>query len=97
MDLVDYQATSSHLFALWTTPNGDPVLRYSTFNSSSTDSSTGWNNVVLELPLDPDFALLLGESQHHEPRQAYLQQLLHPGRFSMHTLAKAICVGYVYV
>jgi hypothetical protein len=100
MDLVDYRATSSHLFALWTTPNGDPVLRFSTFNCSTTDSTTGWSGVVLEAPLDPEFLPGggggdgQGPREEVDPRQAYLQQLFHPGRFSMHTLARAVCVSF---
>lgn len=92
MDLVDYRATSSHLFALWTAPNGEPVLRFSAFNGSTSDYTPGWSSVVLEIPLDPDFSP--GDSRR-DPRQAYLQQLFHPGRFSMHTLAKSVCVSRV--
>lgn len=89
-DLVDFQATTSHLWGLWTSADGQPMVRFAAFNSQSTDPSTGWNNVVLENSGFQDISL---SSSHHDPRQAYLQELFHPGRFSFKILAKTVNVG----
>ena len=94
-DLVDFQATPSHLWALWTNPDGRAVLRFATFNSGAAfyDSSTGWTNVHLDAS-----ALFHDEangpvSHLHDPRQAYLQRIFFPGRFSVETLSKAVSVS----
>lgn len=85
------QVSPSHLWGLWTNPDGETVLRYATFNASSSDSTTGWNYVTLESPLDPEFAPV---DSRVDQRQAYLAQLFHPGRFSIQTLAKTVSVSY---
>eukprot|EP00095_Tigriopus_kingsejongensis_P000570 snap_masked-scaffold372_size192401-processed-gene-0.15 protein:Tk00570 transcript:snap_masked-scaffold372_size192401-processed-gene-0.15-mRNA-1 annotation:"nuclear pore complex protein nup160-like protein" len=89
LDLVDFQVSPSHLWALWTNQEGEPVLKYTTFSSSSSDKTTGWNNVVFEDELDPDFAPY---GPGIDPRQAYLTQLFAPGRFSIQTLAKTVSI-----
>ena len=92
-DLVDFQATPSHLWALWTNPDGHAVLRFATFNTGAiADPSTGWNNVHLDTT-----ALFHDEangpvSHLHDPRQAYLQRIFFPGRFSVETLSKAVSI-----
>ena len=78
------------MWGLWTNPDGETVLRYATFNASSSDSTTGWNYVTLESPLDPEFAPM---DTRVDQRQAYLAQLFHPGRFSIQTLAKTVSVS----
>lgn len=88
-DLVDFQVSSSHLWALWTNQEGEPVLKYTTFSSKTSDTTTGWNNVVFEHDLDPDFSAL---SPNVDPRQAHLSQLFYPGRFSIQTLAKTVSI-----
>jgi hypothetical protein len=53
---------------------------------------TGWNDVILEEPLDPEFTPGTGDTQF-DPRQSYLKQLFYPGRFSIQTLAKTVNVS----
>lgn len=92
-DLIDFAVTpSGYLVALWTNPDGLPVLRYTCFNSDlgGMDSRTGWSNVYLEEPLDADFSP--PENTQYDPRQAYLHQIFYPGRFSMQTLAKTVSI-----
>ncbi|XP_040564442.1 nuclear pore complex protein Nup160 [Lepeophtheirus salmonis] len=88
-DLVDFTVSKSHITALWTSPGGENVLRYASIKShfDSESSHGGWNNVVLEDTLNPDFNV---GSEEFDPRQAYLKQLFHPGRFSIQTLTKTI-------
>ena len=115
-DLIDFSVTpAGHLVALWTNPDGLPVLRYAGFGSSQSistlgygsssgisagdSSGAGWMNVTLEDPLNPDFqppgtnlSGYEGSISQVDPRQAYLQQLFYPGRFSIPTLAKTISI-----
>ena len=115
-DLIDFSVTpAGHLVALWTNPDGLPVLRYAGFgNSHSMGSSghgsssgisagdcsgAGWMNVTLEDPLGPDIQPpgtnlngYEGSISQVDPRQAYLQQLFYPGRFSIPTLSKTISI-----
>ena len=114
-DLIDFSVTpAGHLIALWTNPDGLPVLRYAGFGNSQSGnliqgtssgisagdcSGAGWMNVTLEEPLNPDFLPAganlggyEGALSQVDPRQAYLQQLFYPGRFSIPTLAKTISI-----
>ena len=115
-DLIDFSVTpAGHLVALWTNPDGLPVLRYTGFGSSQCIgnfgqasasgisagdcSGAGWSEVTLEDPLNPDFqppgthlGSYEGSISQVDPRQAYIQQLFYPGRFSIPTLAKTISI-----
>ena len=91
-DLIDFSVTpAGHLMALWTNPDGFPVLRYARFAGPDHRDTAGsrWTAVTLEEPINPDFQPLGVQA---DPRQAYLQQLFYPGRFSMQTLAKTVSI-----
>lgn len=97
-DLIDFTVTpQGRLVGLWTNPDGVPVLRYANFGASQSEegcssaAKTAWSEVTLEEPLDPEFNPQTGDSQF-DPRQAYLQQLFYPGRFSIQTLAKTVSI-----
>lgn len=99
--MVDFQLSTTHLWTLWTTLDSEPIMRYANLTSnvsggaSCADLSTRWSNVVLESPPDPSF-VPGGNNEAlsaFDPRQAYLQQLFYPGRFSPQTLAKTVSVS----
>lgn len=93
-DLIDYSVTPyGRIVALWTNPDGVPMLRYADFASGRGDRA-GWTDVILECPLDPYFAPTGGEAQF-DPRQVYLKQLFYPGRFSIQTLSKTVNVSSI--
>ena len=93
-DLIDYSVTPyGRIVALWTNPDGVPMLRYADFASGRGDRA-GWTDVILESPLDPYFAPTGGEAQF-DPRQVYLKQLFYPGRFSIQTLSKTVNVSSI--
>ena len=99
-DLIDFAVTpAGHLMALWTDPDGFPVVRYARFSGSgSGGSGSRWTTVSLEEPINPDFqARISGLSVLSDPRQAYLSQLFYPGRFSMQTLAKTVSVSQLFL
>lgn len=99
LDLIDFSVSpTGHLMALWTNPDGLPVLRFARFGSStgsrgmpSEAVGTRWTNIALQEPLNPEFQPP-GETRV-DPRRAYLEQLFYPGRFSIHTLAKTVSVS----
>ena len=86
-DLIDYSVTpDGRIVALWTNPDGVPMLRYTHFDGNSAT----WTDVILESPLDPYFA---PDDSQFDPRQVYLKQLFYPGRFSIQTLSKTVNVS----
>ena len=96
-DLIDYSVTPhGRIMALWTNPDGVPMLRYADFASGRGGDRAGWTEVTLESPLDPYFAPS-GEEAQFDPRQVYLKQLFYPGRFSIQTLTKTVNVSIFYL
>lgn len=97
-DLVDFRIAPNHLWGLWINADNAPILKYAQFANdlplSRTSGDPGWVNVALEESLNPEFTP--GRS-HRDPRQAFLQQLFYPGRFSLTTLAKTVTVSRLCV
>ncbi|XP_017059294.1 nuclear pore complex protein Nup160 homolog [Drosophila ficusphila] len=84
MDLIDFDATSSHIWALWSNPAGD-------FNVSAiyfaSNNAIKWVSAALEPP--PDRYCLTME-QGVDPRESYCSYIFHPGRFDRNVIAKAL-------
>ncbi|EDW76015.1 uncharacterized protein Dwil_GK14894 [Drosophila willistoni] len=84
MDMADFDATSSHIWVLWSNAEGD-------FNVSAyflcADESIRWVSAALEPP--PDRYCLQIE-QGVDPREAYCSFIFHPGRFDRNVIAKAL-------
>ena len=54
-DLIDFCVTpAGHLMALWTNPDGFPVLRYARFGAGSTSTAAGEGSFI-KLTLKPHF------------------------------------------
>ena len=87
-DLIDYSVSpNGRIVALWTNPDGIPILRYAKFGQpQGSETFTGWNDIILEGSVDPNAAYNL----NIDPRQIYLKQLFWPGRFSIETLSKTL-------
>ena len=87
-DLIDYSVSpNGRIVALWTNPDGVPILRYAKFGQNPQgETSTGWNDIILEGSVDPNAAY----NVDIDPRQVYLKQLFWPGRFSIETLSKTL-------
>ena len=88
-DLIDFAVTPfGRIVALWTNPDGIPLLRYAKF-SHTKGEKTGWHEVILEGPPEPT-VVPSGGSSKRDPRQCYVKQLFYPGRFSIETLTKTL-------
>ncbi|EDW88051.1 nuclear pore complex protein Nup160 homolog [Drosophila yakuba] len=84
MDLVDFDATSSHIWALWSNAEGDFHVSAAYFGSNN---SIKWVSAALEPP--PDRFCLTME-QGVDPRETYCGYIFHPGRFDRNVIAKAL-------
>lgn len=91
-DLIDFSVTTyGRIVALWTNPDGVPLLRYAKF-SHTKGEKTGWQEVILEGQPEPNIS---GGSMKRDPRQCYVKQLFYPGRFSIETLTKTLSVSFL--
>ncbi|KAH8413093.1 hypothetical protein KR009_007873 [Drosophila setifemur] len=84
MDLADFDATSSHIWALWSNADGD--YHVSAVFLGSNDA-VKWVSSALEPP--PDRYCLTME-RGIDPREAYCSFIFHPGRFERNVIAKAL-------
>ncbi|XP_017151418.1 nuclear pore complex protein Nup160 homolog isoform X1 [Drosophila miranda] len=84
MDLIDFNVTLTHIWALWSNVEGD-------FNASTihygSNQAIQWVSSVLEPP--PDRYCLTTE-QGIDPREAYCSYIFHPGRFDRTVITKAL-------
>ena len=78
--LIDFSLTSEHLYALWSTARGEFMLEF-------TDSKQQWQSVVLEPGVDTDVEY---DETMTDAKQAYLQAIFEPGKFSLSTLCLAL-------
>nr|ACM79338.1 nucleoporin 160 kDa [Drosophila melanogaster] len=83
-DLVDFDATSSHIWALWSNAEGDFHVSAAYFASNN---AIKWVSAALEPP--PDRYCLTME-QGVDPRETYCSYIFHPGRFDRNVIAKAL-------
>ncbi|XP_023326535.1 nuclear pore complex protein Nup160 [Eurytemora carolleeae] len=83
-DLVGFSPTSQGIAAVWTTSEGETIVRRSTVGVSS-----GWENVVLA-ESEPGVEELELENEDEDPRQLYLGALFSPGVFRAATLARTV-------
>jgi len=86
-DLVDFDATSSHIWALWSNAEGDFHVSAAYFASNN---AIKWVSAALEPP--PDRYCLTME-QGVDPRETYCSYIFHPGRFDRNVIAKALYVS----
>jgi len=86
-DLVSYTATSSSVTAVWTTSDGDTLVRRAVVGGAA-----GWDTVTLaecDMGPDPDVDVDIGQE---DPRQVYLGALFEPGSFQAATLARTVAI-----
>ncbi|XP_017110346.1 nuclear pore complex protein Nup160 homolog [Drosophila elegans] len=84
MNLVDFDATSTHIWALWSNAEGDFHVSAIYLGSNN---SIKWVSAALEPP--PDRYCLTME-QGVDPRESYCSYIFHPGRFDRNVIAKAL-------
>ncbi|XP_028408932.1 nuclear pore complex protein Nup160-like [Dendronephthya gigantea] len=84
-NLIDFVVSTKQIWTLWMSDDGVPFVQYTLIESSQL-SPTGWQNVFLDNTLPNEIFIL----ENQEPREAYLDYIFHPGRFSKCTIDKAI-------
>jgi len=80
--LIDFSLTSEHLYALWSTVRGEFLLEF-------TSSDKKWQSVVLEPGIDSENGIEYDEATT-DAKQAYLEAIFEPGKFSLSTLSLAL-------
>ncbi|KAH8248893.1 hypothetical protein KR032_004033 [Drosophila birchii] len=85
MDLINFDATSSHIWALWSNAEGEFHVSAGHLSSSKV---VKWVTAALEAP--PDRYSLTLDQDHVNPREAYCSYIFHPGRFDRHVITKAL-------
>nr|XP_054757535.1 nuclear pore complex protein Nup160-like [Lytechinus pictus] len=81
--LVDFTMTSSHVVAMWGLPDGRTVVKSTCYSKQRTE---GWLPVYLET----DQLTSVQVPSFLDPREAYLDHIFKPGRFSVQTILKAL-------
>ncbi|XP_030384092.1 nuclear pore complex protein Nup160 homolog [Scaptodrosophila lebanonensis] len=84
MDLADFNATRSYIWALWSNAEGEFYV--STIFLSS-DMTIRWVSAALEPPPE---RYCLTIKQGVDPKEAYCSYIFHPGRFDRNVIAKAL-------
>lgn len=79
--LIDFAVTPDHIYALWSTSNGEYNLEF------AGTPGQHWQAVALEPSVEPDVEY---DETITDPKQAYLQAIFKPGAFSIATLSKAL-------
>ncbi|KZS06139.1 Nuclear pore complex protein Nup160 [Daphnia magna] len=79
--LIDFSLTSDHLYALWSTSQGDHLLEF------AETTRLQWKQIALEPGIESDIEY---DDTVVDPKQAYMQALFKPGVFSVSTLSKAL-------
>ncbi|XP_074660540.1 nuclear pore complex protein Nup160-like [Tubulanus polymorphus] len=80
-DLVDFVLTADSLWSVWMNSEGETFSRYVTIYPEG-----NWKQVHLEPSEDSELII----PPNVDPRQAYIQQLFAPGKFSSHAIYKAL-------
>ncbi|XP_077865765.1 nuclear pore complex protein Nup160-like [Saccoglossus kowalevskii] len=81
-NLVDFSLTNTQIWAVFTTTQGETVVKYTSFE----DSDAGWKPVVLsslntsDVPIPP----------YQDPAEAYVQFLFHESGFSLQAISKTL-------
>ncbi|XP_071489646.1 nuclear pore complex protein Nup160-like [Diadema antillarum] len=81
--LVDFTLTASHLLAMWVLPDGGTVVKATCYSEPGQE---GWQPTYLENDQLTDIQV----SSSLDPREAYLDHIFKPGRFSVQTILKAL-------
>ncbi|XP_015761329.1 PREDICTED: nuclear pore complex protein Nup160-like [Acropora digitifera] len=84
-NLVDFVVTPSHLWTVWTNTEGDAVV-YFTALEGGEDSQQGWIRVFLQ----PTDQFEVHVPPYKEAREVFLEHVFYPGRFSNHSILKAM-------
>ncbi|XP_038053213.1 nuclear pore complex protein Nup160-like isoform X2 [Patiria miniata] len=83
--LVDFGLNLSTLWAVWNSPTGETLVKFTTYEGNSI-GERAWNSVFMEPIPTPDVMV----PPFLEPREAYLDIIFHPGRFSMQSVSRAL-------
>ncbi|XP_068751589.1 nuclear pore complex protein Nup160-like isoform X2 [Montipora capricornis] len=83
-NLVDFAVTPTHLWTVWTNTEGESMVYFTTIEGE--DSQQGWTRVFLQ----PTDQFDVQVPPYKEPREVFLEEIFYPGRFSNHSILKAI-------
>ncbi|XP_058968801.2 nuclear pore complex protein Nup160 [Pocillopora verrucosa] len=84
-NLVDFAVTTSNIWTLWTDKNGE-TMSYFTPIENIDAQECGWKRIFLKPTENSDVMV----PPYKEPREVFLDQLFYPGRFSNHSILKAM-------
>ncbi|RMX38937.1 hypothetical protein pdam_00016421 [Pocillopora damicornis] len=84
-NLVDFAVTTSNIWTLWTDKNGE-TMAYFTPIENIDAQECGWKRIFLKPTENSDVMV----PPYKEPREVFLDQLFYPGRFSNHSILKAM-------
>ncbi|XP_020630293.1 nuclear pore complex protein Nup160-like [Orbicella faveolata] len=84
-NLVDFVVTTSHIWTVWTSAEGETMVYFTPTENLDLQQS-GWTRVFLELTENSEVLV----PPYKEPREVFLEQLFYPGRFSNHSILKAM-------
>ena len=89
--LIDFTLTGSHLYALWSTAQGEFLVQFAPVPAVGEVGGDrwqlDWQTVALEPGVETDVEY---DETVTDPKQAYLRAIFKPGRFSVSTLVKAL-------
>ena len=85
--LIDFSLTSTHLYALWSSAQGEYAMHFFPLFSRAGADSRNWQSVVLQCGVDADVEY---DDTVTDPKQAFMKAIFESGKFSVSTLAKAL-------
>ncbi|XP_031781402.1 nuclear pore complex protein Nup160 homolog isoform X3 [Nasonia vitripennis] len=89
--LVDYSFSETRIWALWRTTEVDAIaVTHVGVPLQSADRNSEWEPVVLIQSSDRDYVISDGSSI--DPRQAYIDYIFHPGKFSLKDIIRALSI-----
>ncbi|XP_072022544.1 nuclear pore complex protein Nup160-like [Amphiura filiformis] len=84
--LIDFGLTMTHLWAAWSTSSGETVAKFKAYEGGG-PGSEGWSPVFLSSSHSSDDLLV---PPFLEPREAYMDHIFQPGKFSLHSIGRAL-------
>ncbi|KAJ7380496.1 hypothetical protein OS493_008958 [Desmophyllum pertusum] len=86
-NLLDFTMSASHIWTVWASTDEETTI-YFTPTENLDSQQSGWTRVFLELTQTSDVLV----PPYKEPREVFLEQLFHHGRFSNQSILKAMQV-----
>lgn len=85
-DLMDFTLDNKRLWAVWRGIDGECYVNSAHLNGQC---NSQWVPIVLNPPLDPEY---VSYDSGIDPRQAYMNFIFHPGKFSLAVITKALSI-----